>query len=116
MKTALEKIAERIKEEKDKVEAKYSPQVRNHLLQLFVKAKKKDKKLESIETICGEVYLHGGFKNMDGDFDNDIYEFCFRTWFEDRKPKYQETRDLFDALLEYEGELCNGLPYIETIK
>ena len=115
MKSPLEKIAERIREEKDLVEAKYSPIVRNHLLQLFRKAQKKDKKLESIRTINGAVFVNGTYLCNDGEY----RELCLRVYpdqYEEYLPKKIDTKNLFDAAKTYSDYLCNGLPYIETIE
>ena len=114
MKSPLEKIAERIREEKDEVEAKYSPQVRNHLLQLFRKAQKKDKKLESIVTGNTTVIIYGNYKTKEGEIFGSHYNF---DGFADYPiPKHKETQELFENLRHYYCLLCNGLPYIETIK
>lgn len=109
MNSPLSKFAQRIRDEKAEVEAKYSPQVRNHLKQLFDKAKVKDKKLEGIRAICGAVLLDGLYLTKDGEYQKVDF-------FDLGNPKYQETRDLFDVLHEYQEGLCNGLPYIESIK
>lgn len=114
MQTPLSKFAERIRDEKDEVEAKYSPQVRNHLKQLFDKAKVRDKKLEGIRAICGTVFLDGLYLTEYGTYEK-VDCFDWKKHHSDGNPEYQETRDLFDALHEYQEGLCNGLPHIETI-
>jgi hypothetical protein len=112
--SAIDKFVRKIREEKAEVEVKYAPQIRNHLKQLFDKAKVKDIKLEGIRAFNGAVFLDGKYKTDWGTYEK-IDNFDLKTLHRDSWPEFIETRDLFNALHEYEENL-HELPYIEPIK
>jgi hypothetical protein len=115
MKTKLNTFAEKIRAEKSLVEEKYAPQIRNHILQIFNKAKIKDKKLEGVKVICGIVFLNGFYRTNYGS-DEKVEFFNWRDYNQDCWPEFEETQFLFDILREYEQGLCSEFPYIENIK
>lgn len=117
METFIDKIIERVEKDRADLETelhyKYSAQIRNHILQLFLKAQKKDKKLKKIFCGNGTVSIRGEYKARDGYICEAHYD--YKISHEDAWPKHKETRDLFDAVYDYWKNM-QVLPCIDDIE
>ena len=102
---------------------KFAPAIRNHLVQLFRKARAVDPELGDIAVGMGTATIKGTFLCR-GDDEGEPGEDGPRQlsagdWAEDSCkdywPVHQETLDLLRAVNAYSDRLCDGLGYINDI-